>query len=60
MEKNLLEILACPICKGELVFDLANQELICKFDRVAYPVIDDIPVMLESRARRLSVEEIAG
>lgn len=57
MEKNLLEILACPICKGELLFDLANQELICKFDRVAYPVIDDIPVMLESRARRLSVEE---
>ena len=60
MEKNLLEILACPICKGELVFDLANQELICKFDRVAYPVIDDIPVMLESRARRLSGEETSG
>lgn len=60
MEKNLLEILACPICKGELVFDMANQELICKFDRVAYPVIDDIPVMLESRARRLSVEETSG
>jgi len=57
MDKNLLEILACPICKGELIFDLANQELICKFDRVAYPVIDDIPVMLESRARRLSAEE---
>ncbi len=57
MEKNLLEILACPICKGELIFDLANQELICKFDRVAYPVIDDIPVMLESRGRRLSAEE---
>lgn len=57
MDKNLLEILACPLCKGELVFDRDNQELICQFDRIAYPVIDDIPVMLESRARRWSVEE---
>lgn len=57
MDKNLLEILACPICKGELLFDRANQELICKFDRVAYPVIDDIPVMLENRVRRLSGDE---
>lgn len=60
MKKNLLEILACPICKGELLFDLANQELICKFDRVAYPVIDEIPVMLESRGRRLSVDEASS
>lgn len=57
MDKNLLEILACPICKGELIFDSTNQELICQFDRLAYPVIDDIPVMMESRARRLSSEE---
>jgi len=57
MDKSLLEILACPICKGELLFDSENQELICRFDRVAYPVIDDIPVMLENRARRLSGDE---
>ncbi len=57
MDKNLLEILACPICKGELLYDQANQELICKFDRLAYPVVEDIPVMLETRARRLSGEE---
>lgn len=57
MDKNLLEILACPICKGELLFDQANQELICRFDRIAYPVIDDIPVMLEGRARRLGGDE---
>jgi uncharacterized protein YbaR (Trm112 family) len=57
MDKNLLEILACPICKGELLFDQPNQELICKFDRVAYPVIDDIPVMLDSRSRRLGADE---
>jgi len=57
MDKNLLEILACPICKGELLFDRNNEELICKFDRVAYPVIDDIPVMLEGRSRRLAGDE---
>ena len=57
MDKNLLEILACPICKGELLFDQNNEELICKFDRVAYPVIDDIPVMLEGRSRRLGGDE---
>jgi len=57
MDKNLLEILACPICKGEILFDAANQELICQFDRIAFPIVDDIPVMLESRARRLTGDE---
>jgi len=57
MNNNLLQILACPVCKGELLFDRTNQELICKFDRLAFPVIDDIPVMLESRARRMAGEE---
>jgi uncharacterized protein len=60
MEKNLIEILACPVCKGELIYDSHNQELTCRFDRLAFPVINDIPVMLESRARRLSVEEDSG
>jgi uncharacterized protein YbaR (Trm112 family) len=57
MDKNLLCILACPICKGELLYDKTNQELVCKFDRLAYPVMEGIPVMLESRARRMSMEE---
>lgn len=57
MDKRLLEILACPVCKGELLFDAANEELICKFDHLAYPIIDGIPVMMESRARRLHKEE---
>jgi uncharacterized protein YbaR (Trm112 family) len=57
MNKTLLEILACPICKGELLYDQPNQELICKFDRVAYPILDDIPIMLDNRVRRLSDEE---
>lgn len=57
MNKMLLEILACPICKGELLYDQANEELICRFDRFAFPIVKDIPVMLESRARRLGSEE---
>jgi len=57
MDKNILEILACPVCKGELIYDANNQELICRFDRLAYPIINHIPVMIESRARRLSLEE---
>ncbi len=58
IDKNLLEILACPVCKGELLYDSHNQELICKFDRLAYPIVDEIPIMLESRARRLGGDEI--
>jgi len=57
MDKRLLEILACPVCKGELLLDAGNEELICKFDHLAYPIIDGIPVMMESRARRLHREE---
>ena len=58
MDKTLIEILACPICKGELFYDQSNQELICRFDRIAFPVVNDIPVMLTSRARRLSGDEL--
>lgn len=57
MDKNLLDILACPVCKGPLVYDKAKQELICKGDRLAYPVRDDIPVMLEDEARQLAADE---
>ena len=56
MDKNLLDILACPVCKGPLVYDKAKQELICKGDRLAYPIRDDIPVMLEDEARQLAPE----
>ena len=57
MDKKLLDILACPVCKGPLIYDQENQELICKADRLAYPVRDDIPVMLEEEARQLPAEE---
>lgn len=57
MDKKLLDILVCPICKGPLIFNKEKMELICKADRLAYPVRDDIPVMLEEEARRLEADE---
>ena len=57
MDKKLLDILACPVCKGPLVYRKDEQELVCKLDRLAYPVRDDIPVMLEEEARAVSLEE---
>lgn len=57
MDKKLLDILVCPICKGKLHYHPARKELICKVDRLAYPVIDDIPVMLEHEAREVAVDE---
>jgi uncharacterized protein YbaR (Trm112 family) len=57
MDKKLLEILACPICKGKLDYRKDKQELICQFDRLAYPIRDGIPVMLEDEARQLEAEE---
>jgi uncharacterized protein YbaR (Trm112 family) len=57
MDARLLDILVCPLCKGPLVLRKAPQELICKGDRLAYPIRDGIPVMLEQEARRLPPEE---
>ncbi|MDP3483830.1 MAG: Trm112 family protein [Sulfuricella sp.] len=57
MDAKLLEILVCPLCKGPLVYKKAEQELVCKPCRLAYPVRDDIPVMLEDEARKLPPEE---
>jgi uncharacterized protein YbaR (Trm112 family) len=58
VDKKLLEILVCPVCKGQLRYDKAKAELICKADRLAYPIRDDIPVMLEDEARHMADEEI--
>ena len=55
VDKKLLDILVCPLCKGKLL--LGQQELICRFDRLAYPIRDGIPVMLEREARLLTLEE---
>lgn len=58
MDAKLLEILVCPLCKSTLVYRKSEQELICKADRLAYPIQDDIPVMLADEARALSIEEV--
>ena len=57
MDARLLDILVCPICKGPLVYRRAQGEFICKADRVAFPIRDDIPVMLVEEARKLPPEE---
>jgi len=57
IDRKLLAILACPLCKGPLHHDAANAELICRADALAFPIRDDIPVMLEGEARRLTLDE---
>jgi uncharacterized protein YbaR (Trm112 family) len=57
VDKKLLDILACPVCKGPLVYDQEAGELICKPDRLAYPVRNDIPVMLEEEARQIPADQ---
>ena len=58
MDPKLLEILVCPVTKGPLFFDKVKQELVSKSARLAYPVRDGIPVMLEEEARKLTPEEV--
>jgi uncharacterized protein YbaR (Trm112 family) len=57
MDTKLLDILVCPLCKSPLVYHKAEQELICKADRLAYKIDDGIPVMLVDEARKLTAEE---
>ena len=57
MDPKLLEILVCPICKAPLLYRRAADELVCKYDRLGFPVRDGIPVMLEEDARKLPPEE---
>jgi len=58
VDKNLLDILVCPLTKGPLIYDKSKQELISVAARLAYPIRDDIPIMLESDARTLTTEEV--
>lgn len=58
MDKRLLDILACPVTKGKLIYDKKNQELVSKGARLAYPIRDRIPVMLPDEARHLTLEEL--
>lgn len=59
MDKRLLEIIVCPLCKSPLHLDSAKHELICKADRLAYPIRNDIPVMLVDEARSLEANELS-
>ncbi len=58
MDKKLLDILACPTCKSPLIYNQSQQELLCKADGLAFPIDDDIPVMLIDEARTLSPDEV--
>lgn len=57
-DKKLLDILACPVCKGKLLHQSKQAQLICKFDRLVYPIRENIPVLLESEAKHLSSDEM--
>lgn len=57
MDDKLLDILACPLCKGPLVHQRAAAVLVCRADRLAFPIRDGIPVMLEDEARTLAADD---
>lgn len=59
MDRKLLDLLVCPVTKGPLVYDKAHQELVSRAARLAYPIRDGIPIMLEEEARELGDEELA-
>ena len=58
MDNKLLEILACPVCKGPLIYRKDAQELVCKADRLAFRIENEIPVMLAEEARTIPVDEV--
>ncbi|WOT03889.1 Trm112 family protein [Shewanella youngdeokensis] len=53
-DKKLLEIVACPVCKGKLEYNKEDNQLICNLDKIAYPINDGIPVLLENKAEPLA------
>lgn len=57
MDHRLLEIIACPVCNGKLAFNKEHQELVCKLDSLAFSIRDGIPVLLETEARKLTLDE---
>lgn len=59
LDKKLLSILVCPVSKAPLEYNSETQELVCKTSKLAYPVRDGIPVMLETEARALAEAELA-
>ncbi len=60
VDKALLAILACPLCKHSLIYQREKQELLCLFDKIAFPIKEDIPVLIATEARELTEEELQG
>ena len=58
MDTKLLELLVCPVTKGPLTYDREKKELVSRSARLAYPIRDGLPVMLENEARTLTDEEL--
>ena len=58
MDKSLLQIIVCPVCHGKLDHIKETKQLLCQFDRLAYPIDDDIPVLLAERASTLTDEQV--
>ena len=58
MDQSVLNVLVCPICKATLHYDKEKQILVCKADKLAYPIRDNIPVMLVEEAVKLDIQEI--
>ena len=57
MDARLLDILACPVCKGSLVYRREAQVLVCRMDRLAYPIREEVPIMLAEEARQLAADD---
>jgi len=57
MDNKALDLMVCPLCKGELLFYKKEGELVCRFDRLAFPIEDGVPVMLVEEARELPADE---
>lgn len=58
MDYRLLEVIACPNCKGKLYYDKKKQELVCKYGHIAYPIENGIPILLPERARKIKIDEV--
>lgn len=58
MDHSVLNVLVCPVCRSGLHYDKENQVLICKADKLAYPIRENIPVMLVEEAKKLTLEEV--
>ncbi len=59
MDTRLLDVLVCPVCKGPLQYDKKAQELICKADKLAYPIRDGIPIMWAEEARDTGIDPVS-